>query len=394
MYKEAYARGVCRALHDVGLVKFANEELAAAAADQVAGGMPEEPIGAVPPETTAELAADLIDLSNQLESTAEQAAETATTASAVVAEKSAAQRLSKLRAKFSAEGSANDPYDPQQNNTMDNAATVTPEMQIENRERPVEYANKGEDGVGDQDASGKGGIGHEQERDDQDQKQVDKDNSAIEATAKAASLSRILRKIASGGIVDENDPSQRNTPEQAAAVTPEMQREHAERPTEYAHLGPGKSEQTAKERAAAVGSEGAHPKQSPVKAPAANSPQEHIPGDKVAEFEEYKEAFAKVAMQYARLIPDTFEDGEKVATIQYMLAQAPDARSAIAEKLAAGEVPEGLKEYVAKAKANGNGENGEKKEKKEKKEEKKENGEEKEASVESLLTNLRQLARQ
>jgi hypothetical protein len=391
MYKEAYARGVCRALHDVGLVKFANEELAAAAADQAAGGMPEEPIGAVPPETTAELAADLIDLSNQLESAAEQAAETATTASAVVAEKSAELRLRKLREKFSGMGSANDPDDSGQNNTMDNAATVTPEMQLENRARPVEYANKGEDGVGDQDASGKGGVGHEEERDDQDQKQVDKDNSATEATAKAASLSRILRKIASGGAVDENDPSQRNTPEQAAAVTPEMQRENAERPTEYAHSGAGKSVQTAKERAAAIGSEGAHPKQSPVKEPAANSPQEHIPGDKVAEFEEYKAAFSKVAMQYARLLPDTFGDGEKVATIQYMLAQAPDARAAIAEKLAAGEVPEGLKEYVAKAKENGeDDENGEKKEKKE---EKKENGEEKDASVESLLSNLRQLAR-
>ena len=426
MFKSAYARGVCKGLHDVGLVKFANEGMAAASADAVGETLPEQPVEDVPQEATAELASDLIELSSQLEAAAGQAAETATSAAAVGGEGAMpggdmgampggdmgamadmggggmppmGERVASLRAKISTMGSATDPDDMSQKNTPENAAQVTPEMEMENRERPPGYANVGEEGVGTQEDSGVGAVGHEEERVDQDYKAVDKDNSVIEAI-KSGELQKLIRKVAQGGgAVDENDASQRNTPEQAAKVTPEGQRENTERPPEYAHLGPGKSDMAAQMRASAVGSEQAHPKQSPVKDGGTNSPIQQIA--KSAEFDEYMKRFESCAQKYASRLPDVFTDEQKVASIKFLLGQDPATQEKVAAELEkAAAMPEGLKNFL-EAKGEGNGEKKEeKKDEKveakekddEKKDEKKEDEKEASADVQSLLQNLKDLA--
>jgi hypothetical protein len=77
LFKRAYAHGSMKALIDTGAVKVANEELAAQLADQASESLPEEPVGEVAPEETAELAANLVQLSNSLQESADNAAQAA-----------------------------------------------------------------------------------------------------------------------------------------------------------------------------------------------------------------------------------------------------------------------------------------------------------------------------
>lgn len=406
LFKESYARGACSALGQLGLVKFASEEIAAQAADAVSDNLPVEPVEPVAPEATAALAADLIELSNQLEGTAAQAAETAETAAAVSGEKMA-NRVQALRAKMSAMGSTNDPADPEQKNTQENAAQVTGEGQMDNAERPALFANVGVEGVGTQEASGEGAIGSEHERADQDSKAVDVPNSATDAI-KGASLGALIRKIAmKGSTLNPADASQRNTPAQAASVTGEAERENAERPPGFANKGEtgvGQSDMAAKIRASSIGTEEAHAAGNPVKQDGSNTAIQQIA--KSAEHVEYLKSFEDVANKFASIMPASASDEEKVGAIQFMMGQGPDERVKIANLIkSAGEIPAALKEYQEKKKGNGkdddkkNGDKKDKKDKKDEKDEKDEKGddkeemsEDKEAALRDVLVGLRKLA--
>jgi hypothetical protein len=398
LFKESYARGVCSALGQLGLVKFANEEIAAQAADAVSDNLPVEPVEPVAPEATAELAADLIELSNQLEGTAVQAAETAETAAAVSGEKMA-NRVQALRHKLSGMGSTNDPADPSQKNTQQNAAGVTGEGQMDNAERPPLFANVGVDGVGTQEASGEGAIGSEHERADQDSKAVDVANSATDAI-KGASLGALIRKIAmKGSVLDPADASQRNTPAQAASVTGEAERDNMERPPLFANKGEkgvGQSDMAAKIRASSVGTEEAHAAGNPLKQDGSNTAIQQIA--KSAEHVEYLKNFEDVANKFASVMPVAASDEEKVSAIQFMMGQGPDERVKIANLIkAAGEIPAALKEYQEKKKK-GNGKDDDKKNGDDKKDgdkkddDKEEMSEDKEAAIRDVLSGLRKLA--
>jgi len=399
LFKQAYTRGVCDALAHLGLVKFANEEMAAQAVDAVADNLPVEPVEPVAADATAELAADLIELSNQLEGTAEQAAETAETAAAVTGDKMAS-RIANLRNKLSAIGSINDPNDPSQKNTQQNAAAVTGEGQKDNAERPEMYANVGEVGVGDQAASGEGAVGSEVERADQDYKARDQANSATEAI-KGASLGSIIRKIAmKGSTLNPADTSQQNTPAQAATVTGEGERENTERPAQYANKGEtgvGQSDMAAKIRASSVGTEQAHAAGNPVKQPGTNTAIQQIA--KSAEHAEYLQTFETVAAKFAHVLPDTASDEQKIAAIQFMMGHGPDEREKVAACIKqAGDIPAALKEYQEKKEKGDDSDRDNKddkddKDKKEKKD-KEDNGkgEKKEAALNEILGGLRKLA--
>lgn len=391
LFKQAYARGVCSALGQLGLVKFANEEMAAEAADAVADNLPVEPVEPVAPDATAELAADLIELSNQLEGTAEQAAETAETAAAVTGEKMAAKVI-RLRRKLSAMGSTSDPDDPSQKNTEMNAAGVTGEGQMDAQARPPQYANVGEMGVGTQEDSGEGAIGTEMERADQDSKAVDKDNSAVDAI-KGASLTNIIKKLATmGSTLDPGSAAQQNTPAQAATVTGEGQRENAERPPQYANKGEqgvGESDMAAKMRASATGTEQPNDAGNPAKQDGTNTAIQQIA--KSAEHAEYLKNFEAVASKFAHVLPATASDAQKIGAIQFLMGQGPDERVKIASLIKrAGDIPEALKEYQKNKKDDGE-EEGESEEE-EKSEKKEEMSEEKEAAVRDVLSGLRKLA--
>lgn len=390
LFKESYARGACRALGELGLVKFASEEEAAMAADQASESLPTNPVEEpVAPDATGELAAELVELSQQLEGTAQQAAVTAETAAAVTGDKMAS-RVMRIRQKLSSMGATSDPNDPTQKNTPENAAGVTGEMERENQDRPPMFANVGEDGVGTQVDSGEGAIASETERPDQDAKAVDQSNSVTDAI-KGASLVSLIRKVAAnmGSTLDPADTTQRNTSAQAASVTGEAQRERKDRPDGFALTGVGNSAMAAKMRASAVGTEQDHSADNPVKKPGTNSPIEQIA--KSAEHVAYLQNFEQVSSKFASFLPAEASDEQKIAAIQFMMGQGPDERVKIAGLIkAAGEIPAALKEYNDKKK--GDGEEKEEKEDKKNKEKDEETSTEKEAAIRGMLQGLHKLA--
>lgn len=368
LFKKAFARGSCAALQEAGVTKFANAELAASAADQIGAEMPgEEPFGDVAPDTTAEVATSLIDLSNALQEAGGQAAETAEAVAKSAADKVSA--VQKLRAKISDEtGSTITGDRPEQANVL--ATTPNAEAIVEKERRPENYA-LGEQG--DQEASGEGAVGAEKEVGGTGPA-VDGDNSAIEAISKGASLHEIIKKLAQmGSTITGTDPSQKNKLPQA--VTEEAKLELKNRPTDYAHSGVGKSELAQPAREGAIGKETPHPDQPKHEGASTNSP---IAQTKTADDNAYIEMFQAVADKYAQHLPKNLPEGEKVAAIKYLTSLDPDSREKVGAVIikTSGELPEALKAHIEGKKDEGEKKEEPKKEEKkeEKKDEKKEAG--------------------
>lgn len=408
MFRKAYVRGVNKALIDTGAVKYANEELAAEAADAVAETMPEQPMEEMAPEQTAELATTLVELSNQLGAASESAANAAQEVAAGPAEgmpiEAADARAEKaasiLRQKLSQNdtGSTITGEKPHQQNTQPMAETAEAKMDL--RQRPEGYANVGEDGVGAQEASGDGAIGDESvvQGTGAGPVAMDGTNSATDAI-KSANIRNLIKKVAMGSTLDPSNPAQMNTQAQAAQTTGEGAMEAKARPENYAVKGEknvGKSDQQAEERASAVGSEKAHPESmGPVGKGGTNTAIQQIANGKTAEDEEWLKRFKEASAKYASVLPFWMEDNEKIAAVQYLMSLSPSEAKSIASHIEkTAELPEGLKAYVEKKKGNG-----EMKEEKEEKGEEEENEEEekeemKEASLRAgdIIQRLRQLS--
>jgi hypothetical protein len=396
MFKVAYARGVTKALLDTEAIKVASEELAEALADAGAETLPEEPVGEVPPETTAELAATLVELSNSLQESADNAAQAAETAAggapaaeetaAAPSEESVAKAAAFLRRKLSEDlGSTITGDRPEQQNTPANATNAEAKLDEMNRPGGEYYANVGEDGVGTQEASGQGAVGDEAAHPGSMGPAVGGANSATEAV-KSAAIRAYIKKIAMGSTIDGSA----QTPN---AQTGEGVMENAARPAGYAVSGVGNSSVAAAERASAVGSEGAHPEQEQHEG-GTNSAIQQISGGKVAsEDVEYMSRFRQVGHKYASALPFYLSDMQKVATIQYLMGISPSERNAVVSYInKTAELPEGLKNYLA-TKENGDEEpKKEEKKEEEKKEEEKKEEEKKEASF-NPLQRLRRMTR-
>ncbi len=399
MFKIAYTRGVTKALLVTGAIKIANEELAEAVAAEGAETLPEQPVEEVAPEATADLAANLIELSNSLQESAGNAAQAAEAVAGggeaapeaevpMASEEEVAKAASVLRRKLAlAEtGSTITGDRPEQQNTPANSTNAETKLDESNRPGGDQYANVGEDGVGMQQASGEGAIASEKPHPDPKGMGPSEGgtNSATEAV-KGASIRELIKKVAMGTTIDGG-------PQTANAQTGEGQMETGARPAEYAAKGEdgvGKSDQAAAERAAAVGSEGAHPKQE-AHTGGTNTAIQQIAGGKVAEDEEYMSRFRAVGHKYASALPFYLNEMQKVSAIQYLMGVSPQERSSIVSHIdKTAELPEGLKDYLA-SKGDKKEEKDEKKDDKkdEKKEEKKE---EKEASL-NVLQSLRRMA--
>jgi hypothetical protein len=414
MFRKSYVRGVNKALMDTGAVKYASEELAAEVADQVAEGMPEQPIGEVPPEQTAEIATALVDVSNKLQEAAESAAGAAEAAAGgeapapAPAPEAPAEEVkaaaANLRAKLATNptGSTITGDKPHQKNTEPLSENAEAKMDLS--DRPENYANVGEDGVGTQEASGKGAIGDENVVQGKGMGPVGEDgtNTATDAI-KGASLRQLIKdtleKRAVGTTITGDKPEQQNTQAQAAQVTGEGAMEASERPEGYAVKGEdavGQSDQQARERASAVGTEAAHPgTMGPVGKPGSNTAIQQIPGEgatgKTAEDDEWLKRFKEMSAKHAHVLPFWMEPDEKVAAVQYLMSLTPSEAISVANHIEKNaELPAALKEYVAKKK--GNGEEKKEEDNGEKKDDKEE-GEKKEASLKAgdIVSRLRQL---
>jgi hypothetical protein len=284
---------------------------------------------------------------------------------------------------------------PHQANTEPLAETAEAKMDLANR--PEAYANVGEVGVGNQEASGYGAIGDEAVVQGTGMGPVGEDgtNSATGAI-KGASLRNLIKKVAQGTTITGNRPEQQNTQGQAAQVTGEGAMEAANRPENYANVGEagvGNSAEAGKERASAVGSEQAHPgTMGPVGTPGSNSVIEQIAAGKTAEDEEWLKRFKATGAKYASVLPFWMDEHAKVASIQYFMGLSPSEATSVAAHIKkTAEIPEALKAFVEKKK---DGEDDEEK-KDEKKDEKKEDKEEekKEASLKAgdIIQRLRRL---
>jgi hypothetical protein len=247
-------------------------------------------------------------------------------------------------------GAAVDPNDPTQDNTLMQAAQVTPEAAAEAQRRPPNYAATP---VGRQVDAGKGSVGTESLIHNPITGQPEPGtNSAIENTTKAAALNNLIRKIAEGAAVTPNDPMQDNTLVNAAQVTPEAAAEMRRRPTGYAATGVGNSAMAGLERQSAAGIEMAHTGAATAgtPAPGTNSVIEQIPG-KTAEDARWLQQFKEVGAKYASAFPFYMNEMEKVAGVQYMMGLAPSDRDAVAAYMRkTAELPEGLKKYIEEKK--------------------------------------------
>jgi len=381
MLNKCYGRGVCSALQEIGLTKFANEDIAGEAADEVSDAViPEEMPEEVAPEQTAALVDNLIQLSDALQESSEHAGAAADEAAKSASVKNAAAWLRKKLA----EGSTITGQDPEQQNELENSVSAEARLDEMNRPGGAAYANVGVQGVGTQEASGEGAIGSEKEHPGS-MGPVEKEdtNSAIEAV-KGASVSELIRKLAQGTTIMPNTPT---TPD---ANTGEGQLDDANRPggAGYANKGVsgvGKSDMAAKLRAAAVGDEEKHPgTMGPVGQSGTNTAMQQVSGAKSAADASYIQNFKQVADKYAGYLPPRLDAVEKIAALQYMMGLEPIERDKLALHMQkTAEMPEGLAEYVEAKKDEG--EEGEKKEEKKKKDKE----EEKEAS--DVLARVRAL---
>ena len=403
MLNKFYGRGVCGALRDVGLVKFANDEIATDAADAVSEAvLPEEVPEEIGPEATAALADNLMELSQALEAgadNAEAAAEAAKSASANPAMQARVKNAASwLRRKIAEgeDGTTITGTKPDQMNELTQSPTGEARMDEQNRPGGDAYANVGVEGVGTQQALGQGAIGSEKDHPgSMGPVDVLNSNSAIEAI-KGASLNRLIAKLAQGGTTLM--PGAAPTPD---AATGEGNLDDANRPgyAGYANMGVtgvGESDEAAKERAAAVGIESVHPgTMGPVGQGGTNTAIQQIPGTKQSSAEQaYLRNFQEVANKYAAYLPPRLSRTEKVAALKYLLSQEPIMRDKLALHMQkTAEMPAGLAEYVAKEKGE-NEEEGAEYEKKETKEEEKkeEKGEEEEtSSASNILSKVRNL---
>lgn len=401
MFKKAYVRGVTKALIDVGAVKFADDAQAIQAADALAAQLPEQPLEAVPPAATAELAANLIDLADSLQASADSASAAADAAAGGAAPESKAEPKSEPKSETKSAAIKNAAVSlrhwlskravdtgativgtrPEQENRPENATTSEVKLDMINRPGGDAYANVGEDGVGGQQASGVGAIASEKKVEGPGAGPAEAGSNSTTEAVKGASLRAFIRKVAQGATIDgaQSFPN---------APTGELQMDQAARPMGYAVQGEdavGTSAMAAPIAAAAVGTEQPHPDQ-PAHEGGTNTVVEQTKGAQ----DEYLRRFKLTGQKYASALPFYLTETEKVAAIQYLMGIPPTEQARVLQHIRkTAEMPPALQAYVEAKKSEGEGEGeGEKeesaeeeKEEKEEKEETKEEGKEEKAAA-------------
>jgi len=355
LFKKAYAHGVCKALIDTGAVKFANEEIAAEAADAVSEGLPEEPVDAVAPETTADLAANLVELSNSLQESAANAAQAADAAAgsggAPEQEVTAAARTLRRKLGMADTGSTITGTKPEQQNTVQNAETA--EAKLDDQQRPEGYANVGEAGVGSQQDSGRGAIGEEEDRaaaQGTGMGPVGEPGTNSAEEAKTSSLRRVIAAAAKHA----------STTVGVGGVTPDMvtgegKLDEQNRPggAGYANKGSkevGKTDETVP-AVARIGKEEPHTAAGGMGPVGTGGTNTVIQETKVGEDEEYMKRFRALGGKVANHLPFYLTSHQKVAAIQYLMGVPPSEQTRLIDHIekTGGEMPDALKSYVAKS---------------------------------------------
>lgn len=356
LFKRAYAHGTMKALIDTGAVKVANEELAAELADEASEGLPEEPVGEVAPEATAELAANLVQLSNSLQESAGNAAQAAEAVAggasegaeeASEAKEAAFKRAARLFLRKLGEGSTITGDRPEQQN--DPSTSTNAESKMDQAQRPENYANVGEDGVGMQQDAGKGKVGDEEKVQGPGMGPVAQEgsNSATEQVGmKSASIRNLIHAATMRKKADMTVGVGTTPPD---ATTGEGTLDAKNRPggEGYANKGVNGVGQTDMRvpAGARVGDETPRADQD-VKAGGGTNTV--IQETKVGEDEAFMRQFKAIGAKYASRFPFYFDQHQKVAAVQYLMSMPPADREALVSRMEkSAEVPEGLKNYMS-----------------------------------------------
>lgn len=335
LFKRAYVRGINDELVRLGLVRYPVKEAADEIADAVGDQLPAEPAAEpVSPETAADVAATLVDAANKLVS--ETQGEGLGGAEEEALKTSAAQDLDTRaheQAYFcmvkaaeevkQAEGSTIEGGD-KGNKPTD---TAQAEAQMENKNRPEQYANVGVSGVGSTSSGagrGTGVIGNEQPQPAAPKESPSGSNSVIQQS-KMGSLREIIQRVAlqkqaEGSTIEGGDKG--NT--MADATAAETQMEAANRPEGYAHLGrPGMGEtDLTVPPGANVGVEQAHPKapaETPPGALPPSSANSIVENSKTSEADPFLLLFKKTAEEVAPFLPKTLAQDDKIAHVRRMM---------------------------------------------------------------------------
>jgi len=237
---------------------------------------------------------------------------------------------------------------PTKADTLAVAAKQTPEAGLEAGQRPENYANEGEAGVGTTPTNigmGAGMTGVQVPHPDQPPNSAPQASEVVDVPAqKEGALKTALHMIktvksaqATAGIgmgdpkvegpLIDGQPTNPIDLAVAAKQTPEAALEEQERPKNYANQGEAGVGTTATalgEGAGYVGTAAPHPNQPPNTAPQASQVISFV--GKTAE--EYKDAFDKMARIAVPLMPASMPDAEKVAAVQDLMKLATDEEKA------------------------------------------------------------------
>lgn len=340
LFKRAFVRGLNTELMRHGVAVYPSKEAADLASDYIAdkSGMPDP--YQQPQQVTEKVASALCDslikasqhlckeanntYSPQLQKTA-AASDPSTVAfedAWALMEKAASETGSLM------EGGDNP-------NDMPAAASSNAESALEKKRREENYANMGEEGVGNYERKGQGNVGTEEAHPEKPSATEDGSNSVTENTSKhGSSLSEIVSKISKTGASDTGslmDPGQEENDMPAAASgsdgspgNAEAKLEQNRRPENYASKGEdgvGRSDFIPSQEEN-VGRERPHP-ESPTATDSGkkNVPLEHT---KSGAFEElFKEAAAEIVPY----LPEKMQDNDKVAHVRAMLGLESNQRA-------------------------------------------------------------------
>jgi len=322
LFKRAFVRGLNAQLIREGAAVYPSKEAADASADYIAdqSNMPDPYFdgGAVNLKIASFLCENLIKAAElQCERAGNRYDSSVTkTAQSTSPEDIAGSDVWELMEKAAAEtGSLMEGGD--NTNDLPAAAKHNDEAALENMQRPENYANLGEDGVGNYERKGEGSIGSEQKH-PKAPKASDGGGNSATANSKAASFADIVKRVArktagdTGSLITGGNAT--NDLPAAAMHNAEAALELKNRPQGYASMGEDGVGNTAMgvPSGAVVGREMTHPL-----APAATDSGDNSIIDQTKNA--FDQLFVNTAEQVVPYLPERMDDTQKVAHVRAMM---------------------------------------------------------------------------
>lgn len=353
LFKRAFVRGLNTELIRAGAIAYPSKEASDFAADYIAdnSGMPDP--HASPAEVTVKVAQALCDnLVQASQNICKEAGgyqpELTKTATDTSPQDAAIAGAWEVMEKAAADTGALI-EGGEVPNDQPAAAGENAEAALEANQRPENYANLGETGVGNYERKAQGAVGTEEQHPEKPGATGEGANSNTETTAKHSADLESIVKQAVMGLMEPGKDS--NDMPAAATENAEAAQEQARRGENYANKGEagvGRSEMVPA-KGDQVGTEQKHPE-----APKAtdtgktNVPLEHVKSSA------YVEVFKEAATSLVPYLPKDMEDAQKVAHVKAAMGFETNERAQYLENLyttlgAKKEAAESVRDHFIKS---------------------------------------------